>query len=142
MSTTSGDKAKGAAHGTESGGGRPRAWATWALLAAAAAIAALPLLIGAGAHLEEPFSGADAQAEETVEEIAPSYEPWFSPLYEAPSAEVESGLFALQAAVGAGVIGYTLGVLRTRRRLRAEAATAAAASPSPDENGPTAGTAS
>ncbi|MDA2805378.1 energy-coupling factor ABC transporter substrate-binding protein [Nocardiopsis suaedae] len=137
MSTTTGDKASGAAPQTGADGGRPRAWATWALLAAAAAIAALPLLIGAGAHLEEPFSGADAQAEETVEEIAPSYEPWFSPLYEAPSAEIESGLFALQAAVGAGIIGYTLGVLRTRRKLRSGAP---AASPAPDGNGPAPGT--
>lgn len=124
MSATTGDKANGSASTTTAGGGRPRAWATWALLAVAAAIAALPLLIGAGSHLEEPFPGADAQAEETVQEIAPSYEPWFSPLYEAPSAEIESGLFALQAAVGAGVVGYTLGVLRTRRRLRAEVSAA------------------
>ncbi|WP_017541459.1 energy-coupling factor ABC transporter substrate-binding protein [Nocardiopsis halophila] len=98
------------------GRARPRAWATWALVAVAAALAALPLLIGAGSHLEEPFAGADGQAEETIQEIAPSYEPWFSPLYEAPSGEIESGLFALQAAVGAGIIGYALGVLRTRRR--------------------------
>ncbi|WP_017627718.1 energy-coupling factor ABC transporter substrate-binding protein [Nocardiopsis chromatogenes] len=103
----------------------------------------LPLLIGAGSHLEEPFSGADAQAEQTVEEIAPSYEPWFSPLYEAPSGEVESGLFALQAAVGAGIIGYTLGVLRTRRKLSAEGTAPSSPSGSPsDGNGPSTGTAS
>lgn len=139
MSATTGEQANGASPGTAGGGGRPRAWATWALLAVAAAIAALPLLIGAGSHLEEPFSGADAQAEETVEEIAPSYEPWFSPLYEAPSGEIESGLFALQAAVGAGIIGYTLGVLRTRRKLSAEET--APSSPS-NGNGPATGTAS
>ena len=31
------------------------------------------------------------------------------------SSEVESGLFALQAALGGGVLGYALGRLRSRR---------------------------
>ncbi|MBV2365490.1 energy-coupling factor ABC transporter substrate-binding protein [Streptomonospora nanhaiensis] len=95
----------------------PRTLTTWLLIAAAAAIAVLPVLIGAADHLPEPFPGADAEAEEAVQRIDPDYEPWFTPVYEAPSSEIESGLFALQAAIGAGIIGYCFGVLRTRRRL-------------------------
>ncbi|MBB4933268.1 cobalt/nickel transport protein [Lipingzhangella halophila] len=115
-------------------GPAPRTWVTWVLVAAIAAIAVVPLATGAADHLEEPFTGADAQAEETVEEVAPGYEPWFDPVYEAPSAEIESGLFALQAAIGAGIIGYVLGVVRTRSRLRREDA-AATAPDAPDDSG-------
>ncbi|MFC4564141.1 energy-coupling factor ABC transporter substrate-binding protein [Nocardiopsis mangrovi] len=106
----------------------PKTVTTWILVAVAAAIAVLPLLIGSGDHLAEPFSGADGQAEDAVAETHPGYEPWFAPLYEAPSGEIESGLFALQAAIGAGVIGYYFGAVRTRNRLRAGRPPAAGAS--------------
>lgn len=79
-------------------------------------IAAVPLLFGMGRG-EEPFSGSDAQAESSITEGHPGYVPWFSSLFEPPSGEVESGLFALQAALGAGVLGYCFGVVRTRRRI-------------------------
>ena len=38
------------------------------------------------------------------------------------SGEVESGLFALQAALGAGALGFVLGTMRERRRQRRSAA--------------------
>ncbi|WP_241661116.1 energy-coupling factor ABC transporter substrate-binding protein [Thermomonospora catenispora] len=85
------------------------------LMLAVAALAVTPLAIGAGDGGEEPFAGADGRAEAAIAENDPGYEPWFGPLYEPPSGEVESGLFALQAALGAGVLGYCLGVVRTRR---------------------------
>ncbi|BCL17464.1 energy-coupling factor ABC transporter substrate-binding protein [Micromonospora sagamiensis] len=88
------------------------------LLLAVVALAAAPLLLGLGGSAEEPFAGADAQAEEAIVTDHPDYEPWFSAIYEPPSAEIESGLFALQAAVGAGFLGYYFGVARTRQRLR------------------------
>ncbi|MEU1484005.1 energy-coupling factor ABC transporter substrate-binding protein [Streptomyces sp. NPDC005752] len=93
------------------------------LLLVVAALAVLPLALGLGDGQEEPFAGADAQAETAITEIAPAYEPWFSPLYEPPSGEVESALFALQAALGAGVLAYYFGVRRGRRQgeLRAAA---------------------
>ncbi len=37
------------------------------------------------------------------------YEPWFESLWKPPSGEIESLLFASQAALGAGVIGYYIG---------------------------------
>lgn len=88
-----------------------------ALLLAAAALAALPLFLGLQG--EELFSGADAQAEGVIQELRPDFEPWFQPLWEPPSGEVESLLFALQAAIGAGILGYYLGLRRgeaARRR--------------------------
>jgi cobalt/nickel transport protein len=78
-------------------------------------IAAVPLLFGLGRGAE-PFAGSDSQAESAITEEYTTYEPWFSSLFEPPSGEVESGLFALQAALGAGVLGYCFGVVRTRRR--------------------------
>ncbi|MFC5958495.1 energy-coupling factor ABC transporter substrate-binding protein [Streptomyces pratens] len=86
------------------------------LLLAVAALAVLPLALGLGDHKEEPFAGADGEAETAITEIEPDYEPWFSPLYEPPSGEIESGLFALQAAIGAGVLAYYFGVRRGRRQ--------------------------
>jgi cobalt/nickel transport protein len=61
------------------------------------------------------FGGADGQAEETITEINPDYEPWFSPLIEPASGEIESLLFSLQAAIGAGFIGYFYGFVKGKR---------------------------
>ncbi|MFE2152989.1 energy-coupling factor ABC transporter substrate-binding protein [Streptomyces lavendulae] len=96
------------------------------LLLLVAALAVLPLALGLGDDKEEPFAGADAQAESAITELKPDYEPWFSPLYEPPSGEVESALFALQAALGAGVLAYYFGVRKGRRQGLAQAAAAAA----------------
>ncbi|WP_149181899.1 energy-coupling factor ABC transporter substrate-binding protein [Streptomyces sp. TRM49041] len=98
------------------------------LLLVVAALAVLPLALGLGDGKEEPFTGADAQAETAIAENAPQYEPWFSPLYEPPSGEIESALFSLQAAIGAGVLAYYFG-LRRGRRQGEERARAAAAAP-------------
>ncbi|MFE7927930.1 energy-coupling factor ABC transporter substrate-binding protein [Streptomyces sp. NPDC057456] len=86
------------------------------LLFVVAALAVLPLALGLGDHKEEPFTGADTEAETAITEIRPDYEPWFSPLYEPPSGEIESALFALQAALGAGVLAYYFGLRRGRRQ--------------------------
>jgi cobalt/nickel transport protein len=59
------------------------------------------------------FEGADAEATALIESLAPDYEPWFEPWFEPPSGEIESLLFALQAALGAGLIGYYLGRRRS-----------------------------
>jgi len=62
-----------------------------------------------GSTAPEPFSGADGRAQQAITTIAPDYKPWFAPLFEPPSGEIASLLFALQAALGAGVIGFWLG---------------------------------
>jgi cobalt/nickel transport protein len=81
-------------------------------------LAAVPLVVGS----DTEFGGADGVAVERIEEADPGYEPWFAPLFQ-PASETASGLFALQAAIGGGVLGYVFGVARTRRRLRSEPAT-------------------
>ncbi len=96
------------------------------LILAVIVLALIPLWIvekpAAGPDGEEAeiFAGADGQAEEMISKIAPDYEPWFSPLIEPASGEIESMLFALQAALGAGFIGYYLGMGRMREKMRRE----------------------
>lgn len=55
------------------------------------------------------FGGADGEAEEMITVIQPDYEPWFSNVIEPASGEIESLLFASQAALGAAVIAYYIG---------------------------------
>ena len=74
-------------------------------------IAAVPLWLCRDAE----FGGADGLAEELIVETHPDYEPWFSPIFEPASGEVESLLFALQAALGAGVIGFVLGRMTAKK---------------------------
>jgi len=62
------------------------------------------------------FGGADGQAEEAIAEVAPEYEPWFAPLWEPPGGETEGLLFALQAAIGAGLIFFAFGYWVGRRK--------------------------
>jgi cobalt/nickel transport protein len=68
----------------------------------------------------EIFRGADDQAKDVIGTLVPGYKPWVKSLMEPPSGEVESLLFALQAALGAGFIGYYFGVSTTRARMRRE----------------------
>jgi len=58
---------------------------------------------------EEVWGGADGEAEEMIGVIAPDYDPWFDPLWEPPSGEIESLLFSSQAAIGALIIGLFFG---------------------------------
>lgn len=89
------------------------------LIALVLALSVLPLLLphpGGGGR----FAGADQEAEGLIRTLRPDYAPWFKPLWAPPSGEVESLLFAVQAALGAGVVGYWLGFARGRCRDRGE----------------------
>ncbi|MDQ7790950.1 MAG: energy-coupling factor ABC transporter substrate-binding protein [Clostridia bacterium] len=81
-------------------------------------LAALPLFLvsGSGSPGAEMFVGVDNQAKELIAEIRPDYEPWAEPIWAPPSGEVESLLFALQSALGAGFIGYYFGRKRGTSR--------------------------
>ena len=75
------------------------------------AVVIAPLVMYNGYGEDEGyFGGADDQAGEAIEETG--YEPWFSSIWEPPSGEIESLLFALQAAIGALIIGYAFGYWR------------------------------
>ncbi|HOI71308.1 MAG TPA: energy-coupling factor ABC transporter substrate-binding protein [Methanobacterium sp.] len=78
------------------------------LLALVAIIVIVPFTMYGGLGEDEGyFGGADGEASDVIEETG--YEPWFSSIWEPPSGEIESLLFALQAAIGAIIIGYVLG---------------------------------
>lgn len=62
------------------------------------------------------FNGTDSMARDMILRDHPDYHAWAGPLWSPPSTEVESLLFALQAAAGAGVLGYYLGLRRGRSR--------------------------
>jgi cobalt/nickel transport protein len=65
----------------------------------------------------ESFGGSDDQACAAIASIDPAYRRWASPLWEPPSSEVESLLFGLQSAAGAGILCYALGFWRGRRQV-------------------------
>lgn len=67
----------------------------------------------------EIFAGSDDKAKDLIGDINPNYTRWFEPLMEPASPEIASLLFALQAALGAGFIGYYLGVSVTREKYAA-----------------------
>jgi cobalt/nickel transport protein len=97
------------------------------LIAAVIALTVFPLVSidaapGPDGELVEIFTGADGQAEDVIQQIAPDYTPWFSSIIVPPSVEIESLLFALQAALGAGIIGYYLGYCRGRVKTADESA--------------------
>lgn len=75
-------------------------------------IAIAPLILMKGAE----FVGTDDRAEVAISELDADYKPWFSSPFEPLSAERESLLFGLQAAMGAGVLGFGLIYLKRRNR--------------------------
>jgi cobalt/nickel transport protein len=81
----------------------------WLLAIAVIALAVFPLVFVRG-----EYGGADGQAQDAITEIQPNYQPWASHLLEPASGEIESLLFASQAALGAGVIGYVIGLYKGR----------------------------
>lgn len=87
-------------------------WAYVLPLCAVVLLVIAPLLLNPGAQ----FEGADCIAEDIVLTINPGYEPWREPVWEPPSGEIESMLFAVQAAVGSLVMGFFLGKLSVRHK--------------------------
>lgn len=78
------------------------------LIIALIIIVVAPFLIYNGYGEDEGyFGGSDGAASEIIK--GSGYEPWFSSLWEPPSGEIESLLFAVQAAIGAIIIGYFFG---------------------------------
>lgn len=74
------------------------------LIVAVVLLIALPL-----AFVHGKFEGSDDQGSAAIASSVQGFKPWAHPIWEPPSPEIESLLFALQAAIGAGVIGYVVG---------------------------------
>jgi cobalt/nickel transport protein len=70
--------------------------------------------IGAAMNPDSEFGGADGEAEGVINDVTGGYEPFDPnlPKFEPPGGETESLLFALQAAIGAIIIGYFFGYYR------------------------------
>ncbi|AMS06420.1 MAG: energy-coupling factor ABC transporter substrate-binding protein [Acidipropionibacterium acidipropionici] len=105
-------------------------WATPVLLVILVAIFVVSLVLGGQKPAEEGegFAGTDDAAAQAAE--AAGAKQWIKPIFEPNSGEVESGLFALQAALGAGIVGFALGRMSGRKKGHDEAM---AASELPDE---------
>ena len=50
--------------------------------------------------------------------LSTGYIPWVHPLWEPPNSDMEAGLFALQAAIGAGIMGYVFGIWHVQSNTR------------------------
>lgn len=84
----------------------------WVLLGTVVILLIIPLIF----LPEAGFEGADAQIETVISQVNQDYQPWFEPFWEPPSGEVESLLFALQAAIGAGTVCYIIGFWNGKRK--------------------------
>ena len=67
------------------------------------------------------FGGSDDAGSVMVEEIAGSYEPWFTPILETMidgelPGEVESLFFCLQTGIGVGIIAFIMGRFVERKK--------------------------
>jgi cobalt/nickel transport protein len=87
-----------------------KTWNNWGLILGVIFLAIAPLFLIEKAE----FGGADGQAAMAIQELKPDYRPWFKPLLEPASGEIASLLFAVQAALGAGTIGFVIGLYRGR----------------------------
>ncbi len=85
---------------------------TTLMIAIVVLLVVFPLAFNSGAE----FSGSDDAASELVSEMNQDAKPWFQPVWTPPGSEIESMLFALQAAAGAGVIGYYFGLKKGEQR--------------------------
>ncbi|MBW3084946.1 Cobalt transport protein CbiN [Austwickia sp. TVS 96-490-7B] len=90
-------------------------WVSAACLAGIVALVMVSLLLAPRPEKEgEAFGGTDSAVTDVLAERG--VQQWMTPIFEPGSGEVESGLFALQAALGAGIFGYAVGRLHGRRR--------------------------
>jgi cobalt/nickel transport protein len=70
----------------------------------------LPVLMFQG----KEFKATDSKNNDAIEVVSPGYEPWFEPVIKPSGGEIETFLFAVQSAIGAGVTGYILGLYKGR----------------------------
>jgi len=79
-------------------------------LAVVVSIFVLPFVINPGAG----YGGTDDQGSQAIEQIDPGHQVWFESLW-SPPPETASLLFAVQAAIGAAIIGYFIGNIQGKK---------------------------
>ena len=88
----------------------PKLSSRWLLIAGVVVLALVPLLALQG----QEFGATDSNNATAIQELRPGYKPWFEPVLKPSGSEVQTFLFAAQAAIGAGVMGYILGLYKGR----------------------------
>ncbi|MDX2099939.1 MAG: energy-coupling factor ABC transporter substrate-binding protein [Leptolyngbyaceae cyanobacterium bins.59] len=83
---------------------------SWGFVVGAIILSLGPLLVLQG----QEFGATDAQNTDAIQEIQPNYQPWFKPVIQDSGPEVQTFLFAVQSGIGAGVLGYILGLYKGR----------------------------
>jgi cobalt/nickel transport protein len=86
----------------------------WLLVLGSVALALGPLLLLQG----KEFEATDGRNSTAVEELRPGYKPWFNSVVKPSGGEIETFLFATQAAIGAGITGYVIGLYKGRSEAR------------------------
>ena len=86
----------------------------WWLLGIASALSFAPVLMFQG----KEFKATDSINITAIEEVKPGYKPWFEPVIKPSGGEIETFLFATQAAIGSGVTCYILGLYKGRTERR------------------------
>lgn len=83
------------------------------LLLIVVVIVAIPFIF-----LNSEFAGADTEAVALIEQVSPNYKPWMENIFSPPGGEMESFLFSLQAAIGAGILGYVFGFFKGKKYVK------------------------
>jgi cobalt/nickel transport protein len=86
---------------------------TW-LLGGAVILSMAPVLMYQG----KEFKATDSINVTAIEQVKPGYKPWFEPVIKPSGGEIETFLFATQAAIGSGVTCYILGLYKGRTERR------------------------
>jgi cobalt/nickel transport protein len=84
------------------------------LLGGAVILSMAPVLVYQG----KEFKATDSINITAIEQVKPGYKPWFEPVIKPSGGEVETFLFATQAAIGSGVTCYILGLYKGRTERR------------------------
>ena len=84
------------------------------LLSGAVILSMAPVLMYQG----KEFKATDSINITAIEAVKPGYKPWFEPVIKPSGGEVETFLFAAQAAIGSGITCYILGLYKGRTERR------------------------
>lgn len=88
-----------------------KTWNNWLLIISIVTLTIIPLIVVKNSE----FSGTDNKAQTLIKQIKPQYKTWVDPIIKPPGKEIEGLLFALQAGIGAGIMGYVIGFYKGKK---------------------------